>query len=103
MAISIFVGLFDGRLRIKHPTVGNKSADDLLRLAQLGLQRSDLHLETLDNLLGMLGLTRRGFFSVLVRQLQMGYLIYHGIKFGLEIGHFGCSTLESFFLLRYYT
>src|SRR5262245_8798422 len=59
-----------------------RSDNNLLCLRKLGLRRSDLCLETLDKLLGMLGLTRRFCFCLLDRQFQAGDLLCQDISVG---------------------
>src|SRR5262245_3080875 len=87
-----------------HFLAGNiLSMEGVLCLSKLSLQRSDLCLETLDNLLGMLGCTRRFSFCLLDRQFQAGDLLRQDISVGLEIVDFGISTFQSFFFLLHHT
>ena len=76
LPISVLVEPFNGPVH---------STNHLFWLPTLSFQSSDLYLETLDNLRGMLGLTRRFSFCLLDCQLQLGYLLCQAVSCGFEI------------------
>src|SRR4029077_3827588 len=91
LPISVLVEPFNGPVY---------STNHLFWLPTLSFQSSDLYLETLDNLRGMLGLTRRFSFCLLDRQLQLSYLLCQALSFGFEIVYLGLSACRSFIFLH---